>query len=178
MGVTSALASRSQKQEEVTLGGHKEMRGADNRIEVQMLYANGELSSNTQHYRDFLACIPALCTEDNRAMTWHILSHTDIYQKPSDLRHALARIFGEGLLIAERGFNYQLDALDPASPLNEFNEAFKNLLNAAPEGSHFTLLQVLLPILQHIVIMASEGMKLLADTKVNAAVDKKWKMIF
>ena len=31
----------------------------------------------------------------------HILSHSDIYQKPAELRNMLARIFGEGLLVVE-----------------------------------------------------------------------------
>lgn len=31
----------------------------------------------------------------------HILSHSDIYQKPPELRGFLARIFGEGLLVVE-----------------------------------------------------------------------------
>ncbi|KZP09385.1 cytochrome P450 [Athelia psychrophila] len=82
------------------------------------------------------------------------------------------------------GFNYQFDALDPSSPLNELNEAFKNLFNATQKVGLFFLLQELVPILQHIPtaldkqieiaqkIMASVGAKLLADAKINAAADK------
>ncbi|KZP28246.1 cytochrome P450 [Athelia psychrophila] len=185
---------------------------------------------NTHHYRDLLG-IPVLCTKDKRAMA-HILSHSDIYQKPSELRRVLARIFGEGLLVVEGAhhkqqrkimnpafgatqiraltsvftdkalmlrdrwssqissdpkgtrFNYQFDALDPASPLNELNEAFKNLFNATQKVSILFLLQDYITILQLIPtamdkqikiaqkIMASVGAKLLTDAKVNAAADK------
>lgn len=37
----------------------------------------------------------------------HILSHSDIYQKPSGLRIVLSRIFAEGLLVVEGGHHKQ-----------------------------------------------------------------------
>ncbi|KAF7976482.1 hypothetical protein HWV62_6757 [Athelia sp. TMB] len=45
--------------------------------------------------------LPVLCTKDNRAIG-HILSHSDIYQKPPVVRNFLARLFGEGLLVVDR----------------------------------------------------------------------------
>ncbi|KZP09392.1 hypothetical protein FIBSPDRAFT_993537 [Athelia psychrophila] len=48
------------------------------------------------------------------------------------------------------GFNYQFSALDPASPINELNEAFKNLFNVTQIVGLF-LLPEFIPILRYIV---------------------------
>ncbi|KZP27709.1 cytochrome P450 [Athelia psychrophila] len=235
------------KNESVFWGNLTEILKSDNNTEFHNVWFREHGMS--LYYRDLLG-IPVLCTKDNRAMA-HILSHSDIYQKPGELRTVLARIFGEGLLVVEgahhkqqrkimnpafgatqiraltnvftekalmlrdrwssemstdpkgtridvlkwlnlttldvigqAGFNYQFDALDPASPLNELNEAFKNLFNATQHFSILFLLQEYIPILRIIPTvaekqikfaqktMASVGAKLLEDAKVNAAADK------
>ncbi|KAF7972061.1 hypothetical protein HWV62_19211 [Athelia sp. TMB] len=194
--------------------------------------------------------LPVLCTKDSRAMG-HILTHSDIYQKPTELRNMLARIFGEGLLVVEgnqhkqqrkimnpafgatqiraltsvftekalvlrdrwtselssdpkgtridvlkwlnlatldvigqAGFNYQFDALNPSSPINDLNEAFKNLFNATQHFSWMFLLQGWFPSLRFIrtvtekqitiaqTTMSRVGGQLLEDAKKNAAADK------
>jgi hypothetical protein len=40
--------------------------------------------------------MPRLCTFDTKALS-HILSHTEIYQKPDMARNALARMVGHGM---------------------------------------------------------------------------------
>ncbi|KZP09395.1 cytochrome P450 [Athelia psychrophila] len=199
------------------------------------LAADGDLSGTSHRYCNLLG-IPVLCTKDSCAMA-HILSHSDIYQKPSKTRRILARIFGEGLVVVvvegddhecqrrimnpafgatqirsltsvftdkalmlrdrwssklstdpkgtrvdvlkwlniatldvigqAAGFNYQFDALDPASPFNELNEVFKNIFNVTQKP---TAMDRQIEIAQK--IMASVGAKLLADAKVNTAAEK------
>jgi cytochrome P450 len=64
----------------------------------------------------------------------HITSHSDVYQKTPEVRRELARLLGEGVLVAEgQAHRRQRRALNPAFGNNQLRELSGVFLNVANE---------------------------------------------
>jgi cytochrome P450 len=62
----------------------------------------------------------------------HIISHSDVYQKTPEVRRELARLLGEGVLVAEgQAHRRQRRALNPAFGSNQLRELSSEFLNVA-----------------------------------------------
>jgi hypothetical protein len=80
---------------------------------------------------------PRLLTADTRALA-HILTHTDVYQKPAHTQRAIARLLGAGVLVAEgEQHRLQRKALNPAFGPGQIRDLTGIMLDKANEVCSF-----------------------------------------